>query len=74
MNEKTKPDKQEKLSEAAEKKPDDLADGGDEASRSRDRREKSYYYDDACGYEIYRPEADDEKDDDDDEYEANEQI
>lgn len=33
----------------------------DEANWSRDQREKSYYYDDSYGYEIYNP---DEEDDD----------
>jgi hypothetical protein len=34
---------------------------GDEASHGKDQREKSYYYDDACGYEIYNPDEDDEE-------------
>lgn len=33
----------------------------DESSWGRDQREKSYYYDDSHGYEIYEP-AEDEKD------------
>lgn len=28
----------------------------------RDQREKSYYYDDSHGYEIYNPDTDDEDD------------
>lgn len=40
---------------------------GDAGSWSRDQQEKSYYYDDACGYELYQP----EDDDDDDEESAN---
>lgn len=32
------------------------------SSRAQDQREKSYYYDDAHGYEIYNPEEDDEED------------
>lgn len=31
---------------------------------SEDQREKSYYYDDAYGYEVYKPEEDDEADSD----------
>ena len=41
----------EKLSEA-EETPDE--NGG----RSEDRKKRSYYYDDACGYETYEPDAD----------------
>ena len=29
---------------------------------SEDQREKSYYYDDAYGYEIYNPDQDDDED------------
>lgn len=29
----------------------------------QDQREKSYYYDDSHGYEIYNPDADDDEDD-----------
>ena len=35
----------------------------DEAVRSKDQQRKSYYYDDAYGYEVYNP---DEEDDDED--------
>ena len=34
----------------------------DENSRKRERQEKSYYYDDAHGYEIYQPDEEDEED------------
>jgi len=34
----------------------------DNGSWSEDQRERSYYYDDACGYETYVPEDDDESD------------
>ena len=30
---------------------------------SEDQRNKSYYYDDDYGYEVYNPEADEEKED-----------
>jgi hypothetical protein len=33
----------------------------DEFAWSKDQKEKSYYYDDACGYEIYNPEDDDKE-------------
>ena len=48
------PDDEEKMT-AEECKKDD------EGNWSRDQREKSYYYDDSYGYEIYNP---DEEDDD----------
>ncbi len=35
---------------------------GDKDSWSRDQREKSYYYDDSYGYEIYNPDEDDDED------------
>jgi hypothetical protein len=35
-----------------------------DSSWEKDQREKSYYYDDACGYEDYNPNADDEEDED----------
>lgn len=34
-------------------KPDEI---GDDSSWSKDQREKKYYYDDDCGYEVYNPE------------------
>ena len=63
MNEKTKPQRHE-AQKPAEEKPE----FGDEASWSREQREKSYYYDDDCGYEIYNPgDDDDEEENDEDE-------
>ncbi len=56
MPEKTKPneaDEKEKPPENCETKDDD--------NLSKDQREKSYYYDDSYGYEIYNP--DDDEDD-----------
>jgi len=38
---------------------------GDEDSWSSDQRERSYYYDDSHGYEIYNPDEDDDEEDDD---------
>lgn len=61
MTEKTKPQNDKapiEAEEAAEEKPET----GDAASWSRDQREKGYYYDDECGYEVYNPDADDEED------------
>ncbi|MCY7346352.1 MAG: hypothetical protein LH614_09055 [Pyrinomonadaceae bacterium] len=34
-----------------------------EGNWSRDQREKSYYYDDSYGYEIYNPDEDEDNDD-----------
>ena len=35
---------------------------GDEASWSEDQKKRGYYYDDACGYEIYHPDEVEEDD------------
>lgn len=35
-------------------------DSTEEASRQKEEQEGSYYYDDACGYEIYEPGDDEE--------------
>jgi hypothetical protein len=37
---------------------------GDEDSSAQAQREKSYYYDDSHGYEIYNPEEDEDDDED----------
>ena len=34
----------------------------DEAVWSKDQQRKSYYYDDAYGYEVYNPDEDDDED------------
>ncbi len=47
-----------------EKPPENKPDTGDEDSWAQNQREKSYYYDDSHGYEIYNP----DDDDDDEEY------
>jgi hypothetical protein len=57
MTEKTKPHDTE-----APKETEETPETGDKASWSADQKEKSYYYDDDCGYEIYNPDADDEED------------
>ena len=36
----------------------------DESTWAADQKKRSYYYDDAHGYEIYDPETDDEEDED----------
>ena len=57
MTEKTKP-QTDKAPKEAEEKPET----GDKASWSRDQKEKSYYYDDDCGYKVYHPDDDNEED------------
>jgi hypothetical protein len=47
-------EKEEKSGSIESQKPET----GDEASWSADQKKRSYYYDDACGYEIYQPEED----------------
>lgn len=42
-----------------EKIPEDKPEIGRESSWSKDQQERSYYYDDSHGYEIYDPEKDD---------------
>jgi len=39
-------------------------DADEKGNWSKDQREKSYYYDDAYGYEIYNPDEDDENEPD----------
>jgi hypothetical protein len=63
MPEKTKPETKarKQVKKEAEKLMEE--DGSeDEAAWSKDQREKSYYYDDAHGYEIYHPDEEDEED------------
>ena len=55
MPEKTKPEKKEQ--DSAEKSP-----SGTRSDRSEDRQKKNYYYDDACGYEVYKPDEEDAED------------
>ena len=62
MPEKTKRKKDSEIAEGRhsdEQLEDDLEDVW-----SRDQQEKSYYYDDAYGYEIYNPDEEDESDED----------
>ncbi|MGC2238295.1 MAG: hypothetical protein WA584_19230 [Pyrinomonadaceae bacterium] len=34
---------------------------GDDSSWSKDQKEKKYYYDDDCGYEVYNPKDEEEE-------------
>ena len=56
MPEKTKAEKQ------IEKKHDEDGKIGEESLWSKDQQEKSYYYDDDYGYEIYNADEEDEED------------
>ncbi len=59
MPEKTK---KYKGSISGEKKKSDVnCENAEKSSWSEDRKNRSYYYDDASGYEIYLPEDDDEE-------------
>ena len=44
-------EKEEKSEEIKSQKPET----GDETSWSEDQKKRGYYYDDACGYEVYQP-------------------
>lgn len=46
--------KEEKEEDVKSRKPET----GDKDSWSADQKQRGYYYDDACGYEIYQPEED----------------
>lgn len=46
-----------KIEKTGDKKPKEC----DEFARSGEQNQRSYYYDDACGYEIYQPDEDDEE-------------
>ncbi len=58
MPEKTKP----KENNSEETNPEELFFETDKNNLSEKQREKSYYYDDAYGYEIYDPEEEDSND------------
>jgi len=59
MPEKTKKDIDSPSSD--KKKSDVNCENAEKSSWSEDRKSRSYYYDDASGYEIYLPEDDDEE-------------
>ena len=52
-----KPKKEETSEDIKSQKPET----GNEASWSADQKKRSYYYDDACGYEIYHPDEDEDE-------------
>ena len=62
MPEKTKPEKdsRKRREKEAEKSRAGKPETDEKGNWSADQREKSYYYDDAHGYEIYNPEDDDD--------------
>ncbi len=45
----------------AEEELKEIAEETDESSWSKDQKKRSYYYDDACGYEIYDADEEDEE-------------
>lgn len=57
MSEKTKRKEETKPTKENESQ------NADDGNWSKDQREKSYYYDDSYGYEIYNPDEEDEEDD-----------
>lgn len=57
MPEKTKREEADEKEKAAAEK----CENEDEDNWSKDQREKSYYYDDSYGYEIYNPDEDDDE-------------
>ncbi len=53
-------DKEKEIEQLLENKPET----GDKDSWTQAQRERSYYYDDAHGYEIYNPDDDDDEEED----------
>ncbi len=49
------PNQKEENKPEIKKIPEDKPEIGEESSWSKDQQEKSYYYDDDHGYEIYNP-------------------
>lgn len=58
-----KPKEKSDKAEESEISPSEKPDSGDEDSWSQAQKERSYYYDDSHGYEIYNPDEDDDEDD-----------
>ena len=58
------PLKNEDLRPPREKLCEEDAEKDENAAGSEDRQKRSYYYDDAHGYEIYAPDEDEEEDSD----------
>lgn len=50
-----KPNQEKQCELEIEKIPEEKPEIGEESSWSKDQQEKSYYYDDSYGYEIYNP-------------------
>jgi hypothetical protein len=46
-------------------RPDDTTQTNDGSPPERERQPQNYYYDDGTGYEVYRPETDEEEREDD---------
>lgn len=56
------PHDKEDLNQESENPSEEKGETGENRTWSEDQKKRSYYYDDACGYEIYNPdgEADEE--------------
>ena len=57
------PHENEDLDTSSEKPSEEPADEEESGAWSEDQKRRSYYYDDACGYEVYDAEADDTDED-----------
>ena len=57
------PQDKEDLEEKAEKLCEEKTETDKKSSWSEDQRARGYYYDDAHGYEIYKPEEDESEED-----------
>ncbi len=60
MPEKTKREKDSRKREAEKAEKPSVEKKDEQDNWSDDQREKSYYYDDSHGYEIYNPDEDDD--------------
>ncbi len=60
MPEKTKREKDSRKREAEKAEKPSVEKEDEQDNWSDDQREKSYYYDDSHGYEIYNPDEDDD--------------
>ena len=57
-----KPQEKKSPEKESEKSDFEKPEADNESAWSKDQKKRSYYYDDACGYEIYKPEEDAEND------------
>lgn len=62
MNKKTRESETDEERGEPEESTDKTTENSEKGNWAEDQKEKSYYYDDSHGYEIYDPEQDDEDD------------